>query len=82
VANRETLLRYFRSRHTNGDRLRLTGFRFNGYEQLRDLGHFEWEGLRRADDIRDGGWSGVAGKGALDCSAPPVRFAVLVVGET
>jgi hypothetical protein len=78
--NRDTLIPYFRRRHLQGDRLEVTSFRFNGYERERDVGHFEWEALRRANDIRDGSSVNVDAKGALDCTKPPVTIALLFVG--
>ena len=80
AGKRGTLIRYFRERHRRGDRMALTGYRFNGYERERVLGHFELRGRRRADDFRGGAWIDVAGKGALDCSKAPVTFAVLSLG--
>jgi hypothetical protein len=80
AADRETLLAYFRRRHARGDRLRALTFRFHGYEPARDLGHFELSLERRADDFRGGAWRSVSGKGALDCSSPPVTIAVLSLG--
>lgn len=76
--NRDTLLRYFRERHRRGDRLALVAWRFNGYAS--ELGHFELAARRRADDFRGGRWFAIAGKGALDCSRPPVTIAALSVG--
>jgi hypothetical protein len=78
--NRETLIPYFRQRHGRGDRLRLLTYRFNGYERERDVGHFELIGRRRADDSGSAGWFRMSGKGALDCSKPPVTIAVMSVG--
>jgi hypothetical protein len=78
--NRETLIPYFRARHRSGDRLEITSFRFNGYERERDRGHFQFEGRRRADDIRDGEWVLMGGKGGLDCSQRAVTIALLLVG--
>ena len=77
--NRKTLIPYFRARHRSGDRLEITSFRFNGYDRQRELGHFQWEGTRRADDIRDGEWVRTGGKGGLDCSKPVVTIALLLV---
>lgn len=79
--NRGTLLAYFRERHRRGDRLALGSYRFNGYDRERDLGHFQLDGRRRADDFRDGRWFAMVGKGALDCSKPPVTIALLLVGD-
>lgn len=78
--NRATLIAYFRRRHRQGDRLSLLTLRFNGYESQRDLGHFELSGTRRADDFRGGRWFRLLGKGALDCSNPPVTIAALSLG--
>jgi hypothetical protein len=78
--NRETLIPYFRARHRSGERLEITSYRFNGYERERDYGHVQFEGRRRADDIRGGEWIPMSGKSALDCSKPPITFAVLLVG--
>ena len=77
---RETLIPYFRARHRGGDRLELISFRFNGFDPQRNLGHFQWEGMRRADDIRGGQWTRTGGKGGLDCSRPAVTIALLLVG--
>jgi hypothetical protein len=78
--NRTTLIPYFRERHRHGDRLTLHRYRFNGYERARDIGHFEIHGERRADDFLAGRRSRMVGKGALDCSKPPVTIAVLAIG--
>jgi hypothetical protein len=78
--NRETLIPYFRARHRSRDRLDLREYRFNGYVRERDRGHFQLEGRRRADDLRGGRWLPMSGKGALDCSKPPVTIALLLVG--
>jgi hypothetical protein len=80
--SRETLIPYFRARHRSGDRLEINSFRFNGYERERDRSHFQFEGRRRADDVRRGEWRPMTGKGGLDCSRPPVRIALLLVGGT
>jgi hypothetical protein len=71
---------YFRLRHRQGDRLILRMYRFNGYERQRNLGHFELGGQRRADDFEGGRWFSFVGKGALDCSKPPVTVAVMSLG--
>jgi hypothetical protein len=80
--NRDTLIPYFRARHRANDRLEVSSFRFNGYERDRDRGHFEIDGRRRSDDVRSGEWRTMTGKGGLDCSKPPVRIALLLVGGT
>jgi len=79
-SNRDALLEHLQRRHERVDRLRAVTFRFNGYERERDIGHFEFEAQRRADDLADGEWSEVVGKGALDCAAPPVTLALLFIG--
>jgi hypothetical protein len=78
--NRETLIPYFRERHRRGDRVKLSTYRFNGYDRARNLGHFELHGERRAADMGDGRWLRMTAKGALDCSKPPVTIAVMSVG--
>lgn len=78
-SNRGALLDHLQRRHERDDRLRVLTYRFNGYERERDHGHFEFEAQRRADDLADGRWLEVAGKGALDCAAPPVTIALLFI---
>ena len=78
--DRDSLLAYFRQRHRRGDRLALAGYRFNGFDRPRDLGHFELTLQRRARGFRGGRWFRVGGKGALDCSRRPVTIAVLSLG--
>jgi hypothetical protein len=80
ATRRRTLISYFRERHRYGDRLALLTYRFNGYDRGRDLGHFELSARRRADDFDGGRWFEIVGKGALDCSKPPVTIAVLSLG--
>jgi hypothetical protein len=79
-SNRGALLDHLQRRHERGDRLRILTYRFGGYEGERDYGHFEFEAQRRADDLADGGWADVVGKGVLDCAAPPVTIALLFIG--
>lgn len=78
--DRDTLASYLRQRHRLGDRLELRAYRFNGYERARNLGHFEFEGNRSADDFRDGHSFRMVGKGALDCSRKPITFGVMFIG--
>lgn len=78
-SNRGALLDHLQRRHERGDRLRALTYRFNGYERERDLGHFEFEAQRRAVDLAAGRWFDVVGKGALDCAAPPITVALLLV---
>lgn len=80
AADRSTLAAYFARRHARGDRARGLELRFNGYERARDLGHFALTLERRADDLRAGAWLHVTGKGALDCTKPPVTIAALSLG--
>ncbi len=80
AGRRETLLRYFAARHRQHDRLSLLSYRFNGYEPLRTIGHFELRASRRADDFQDGTELEIVGKGAIDCASAPVRFMVLSLG--
>lgn len=80
ASNRETLIAYFRSRHRRGDRLALVRYRFNGFFRSSELGNFDFGARRRADDFRGGAWFELTGKGALDCSKPPVKIAVLSLG--
>jgi hypothetical protein len=77
---RETLIRYFAARHRQHDRIRLVSYRFNGYEKLRVIGHFELTFARRAGDYREGEEFESVGKGAIDCSSSPIRFMVLSLG--
>jgi len=79
-SNRGALLEHLKRRHERSDRLRSVTYRFNGYERDRDIGHFEFEAQRRADDLADGEWLEVAGKGALDCADPPASLALLFIG--
>jgi hypothetical protein len=44
------------------------------------IGHFALTFARRADDYREGAELRSIGKGAIDCSASPVRFMVLSLG--
>ena len=79
-SNRAALVPNFRRRHERGDRLRSLIFRFNGYERERDFGHFQLDAHRRANDLQGGRWFPMVGKGALDCSKPPVTIAVMFLG--
>lgn len=80
ASKRKTLMAYFKGRHGRGDRLRVLTHRFNGYDSQRRLGHFEFRAERRADDFQDGRWFSLGGKGALDCSKPPIKIAVMSIG--
>ncbi len=80
-SNRDALTTSFKRRYVRGDRLRDLTFRFNGYDRQRDLGHYQFHAERKADDIGDGAWFSTTGKGALDCSRPPVTFALMFLGR-
>jgi hypothetical protein len=77
---RATLVRYFTARHQRHDRIRLVSYRFTGYDKTRVLGHLELRAIRRADDSPGAQEHEIVGKGAVDCSASPVRFMVLSLG--
>ena len=79
-SHRDALVEHLQRRHERRDRLRAVTFQFNGYERERDIGHFQFEAQRRADDLGGGAWLDVVGKGALDCAAPPVTLALLFIG--
>jgi hypothetical protein len=82
--SRNGLVAYFRARHAQHDRLRLTSFTFNGNSNGR--GNFVFKLRRSAADYHRGGWFGLVGKGAAVCAAPspyvehPVQFVVLSLG--
>jgi len=80
-SDRSALIPNFQKRYERGDRLRSVTFRFNGYDRERDLGHFQFQAQRRANDILDGAWFSMTGKGALDCSQQPVTFALMFLGR-
>jgi hypothetical protein len=80
-SDRAALIPNFRRRYQRGDRLRSVTFRFNGYERERNHGHFELRAERRAEDLQDGGWLPMVGKGALDCSKPPVSILLMFLGS-
>lgn len=80
-SDRSALIPNFHRRYERGDRLRSVTFRFNGYDRKRDLGHFQLQAQRRANDILDGAWFDMSGKGALDCSQQPVTFALMFLGR-
>jgi hypothetical protein len=80
ATRRWTVAPYVRARHARGDRLALVSVGFNGFDEGRDLGHFEFRARRRAADFRGGAWFDLVGKGALDCSARPTTIAVLSIG--
>jgi hypothetical protein len=75
--NRMTLVKYFRARHKRHERLELRSFQING----RSLGYlnFEYELLRRADDMKAPLPRPYVGKGAMSCFAG--RLAGWSMGE-
>jgi hypothetical protein len=75
--NRSTLLKYFRARHKKNERLELQYFSFNGVSD--GFGHFEYEVVRRADDMRAPRRKLYHGKGAVSCWAG--KLGVLSMGE-
>jgi hypothetical protein len=77
---RGTLASYFRERHRQNDRIDLRSYRFNSFEEERQLAHFALEGRRRADDFRSGEWFRFGGKGALDCSQSRASIGVMFIG--
>jgi hypothetical protein len=80
-SDRAALIPNFRRRYQHGDRLRSITFRFNRYERERSHGHFQLHAERQAEDIEDGSWFPMTGKGALDCSKPPVTIALMFLGS-
>jgi hypothetical protein len=75
--NRKTLIAYFRTRHKQHERLQLQSLQFNG--RSSGFGHFEYELLRRADDIKSPTPRPYAGKGAVSCWAG--KLSVWSMGE-
>jgi hypothetical protein len=75
--NRTTLIKYFRTRHKQHERLRLLTFQYNG--RSNGYVHFQYELLRSADDMRAPMPRTYVGKGAISCWAG--RIAVWSMGE-
>jgi hypothetical protein len=75
--NRQTLIKYFRARHKQHERLQLRSFQVNGHS----LGfvNFEYQLLRRADDMKAPVPRLYVGKGAVSCWAG--KLAVWSMGE-
>jgi hypothetical protein len=65
--DRSNLMSYFAERHTNGERLELTSFQFNG--NWGGYGNFEFDAIRSANDALAP--TPYQGKGALDCATSP-----------
>jgi hypothetical protein len=74
--NRKTLIAYFRARHKRHERLALRSLQFNG--RTDGFGNFEYELLRRADDMK-GPARVYVGTGAVSCWAG--KLAVWSMGE-
>jgi hypothetical protein len=75
--NRNTLVKYFRARHKKHERLVLLSFQYNG--RANGYAHFQYELLRRADDMNAPMPRTYVGKGAMSCWAG--RLAVWGMGE-
>jgi hypothetical protein len=75
--SRTTLIKYFRARHKKHERLELQYFQFNGLSA--GYGHFEFEVLRKADDIPAPVPRTYHGKGAMSCFAG--KLGVWAMGE-
>jgi hypothetical protein len=65
--NRKTLITYFRARHKRHERLQLQWLQFNGH--ANGFGNFEYQLLRRADDMKAPTPRPYVGKGAISCFA-------------
>jgi hypothetical protein len=75
--NRSTLVKYFRARHRKHERLQLRAFQYNG--RSNGYANFQYEILRRADDMAGRSPRLYAGKGAMSCWEG--RLAVWGMGE-
>jgi hypothetical protein len=75
--NRKTLITYFRARHKRHERLRLQWLQFNGHSN--GFGNFEYQLLRRADDMKAPTPRPYVGKGAISCFAG--KLSVWSMGE-
>jgi hypothetical protein len=75
--NRTTLIKYFRTRHKQHERLRLLTFQYNG--RSNGYVHFQYELLRSADDMSAPMPRTYVGKGAISCWAG--RIGVWSMGE-
>jgi hypothetical protein len=65
AADRESLVPYFRDRHSRGERLALRTFRFNGNTRgVRTYGNVEFTLMRQGDDLAPTAYQG---KGAALC---------------
>ena len=75
--NRKTLTTYFRARHKLHERLQLRSLQFNGHSL--GFGNFQYELLRRADDMKGPAPRVYVGTGAISCFAG--KLAVWSMGE-
>jgi hypothetical protein len=75
--DRKTLIKYFRARHKKHERLELQYLQFNGLSA--GYGHFEFQVLRKADDISGKMPRTYFGKGAMSCWAG--KLGVWAMGE-
>jgi hypothetical protein len=75
--NRGTLVKYFRARHRQRERLVLVSFQYNGWSS--GYAHFEYQLLRRAADMRKPVPRTYAGRGAVSCWAG--RLAIWSMSE-
>lgn len=76
---RRTLIGYFKQRHAQRDRIRLSSFRFTG--NANGYGNFTWKLERSAADFRAGAWFVTEAKGAVICWDADARFIVLSIGS-
>lgn len=75
---RSTLLPYFVSRHSDGDRMHLRRFDFIGRGPKNSGIGFQV--ARRADGFRGGKWFRASSKAAVICSGGPAQFIVISLG--
>jgi hypothetical protein len=75
--NRDTLVKYFRARHRQHERLTLRSFRPSGH--ALGFQNFEYEVLRRADDMKSPKPKLYVGTGAVSCWTG--KIAVWSMGE-
>lgn len=76
---RRTLIGYFRQRHAQRDRFRLSSFRFTG--NSNGYGNFTWKLQRSAADFRAGAWFVTEAKGAVICQDADARLIVMSIGS-
>jgi hypothetical protein len=75
--NRTTLIKYFRARHKQRERLVLRSFQYNGWSN--GFANFQYELTRIADDMRPRVARTYVGKGAVSCFAG--KLAVWSMGQ-